>query len=213
MGTNYYLRKKIDFNPMHRLPASLGCGDGHEQEPIELVNGWMWHRKYYATLESLNSEYYQELHIGKSSAGWRFGLCIYPKENPRFVDDEYYHEPYLDESIDSLDDWIKLFGDPKNKIYDEYDKEISKEEMIDIIAHRKGHDDLKEGWQKLYVGTAIESREEYYAINGLLVHKMTRPRPYYLDPKRDEYTTIMPRDCTYDLILSGNDVESCEIFS
>lgn len=196
---------------MHRLPASLGCYDGHEQEPIELVNGWMWHKKYYATLESLNCEYYQEIHIGKSSCGWRFSLCIYPTENPRFKNDEHYHELYLDEPIESLDDWIKLFNDKHNKIYDEYDEEVTPEDMINIISKRKGHDDLKDGWQKLYVGTEFESKEMYLAINGLLVHDRSRDMYAHLIPK--DRVTIMPEDCTYDLILSGNDVESGEIFS
>lgn len=208
MGTNYYLRRKCEFNPLHRLPASLGCDDGHEYEPVELVNGWLLHNKYYPTLEVLNSEYYQELHIGKSSMGWRFLLCTYPKEHPN------YHEEYLPKAILSLDDWIELFNDPKNKIFDEYDNEVSKEEMLDIIAHRAPNKGLKEGWQHLETlhDDGI-TKEEYYVIKGLLVHKMTRPRSAYLDLKRDRYTTIMPDDCTYDLCVSGNDVEVCEIFS
>ena len=85
MGTNYYLRIKTEFNPLHRLPAAVGCLEG-QNEPIELINGWVWNNKYYVTLESLNSEYYQEVHIGKSAGGWRFLLCQYPEDNPQYKD-------------------------------------------------------------------------------------------------------------------------------
>lgn len=209
MGTNYYLRRKCEFNPLHRLPASLGCDDGHEYEPVELINGWLWHNKYYATLEVLNSEYYQELHIGKSSMGWRFLLCTYPKKHPN------YDEEYLEKPIEKLDDWIELFKNPKNKIYDEYGYEVHFEDMIATIACRKKCNDLKDGWQKVNVGTEFESKEKYRAINGLLVHDRSNyyTSSSYMDPKRLDYITIMPDDCTYDMILSGNDVEVCEIFS
>lgn len=211
MGTNYYLHKKVNFDPKHRIPASLGCDDGHEYEPIELENGWVWHNKYYPTLDELNKEFYQEIHIGKSSCGWRFGLCIYPAENPRFKG-ESWNDKYLDKPISSLGDWEELFDDPDNSIWDEYGDEVSKDDMVACIANRKPRESLRDGWQRLNEGTEFETKEEYFAINGLLVHERTRPSPHWLDAHRDTYTTIMPDDCTYDLILSGNDVESGEIF-
>jgi len=173
----------------------------------------VWNNKYYPTIEVLNSEYYQRIHIGKSSAGWRFSLCTYPTENPRFKG-EVWNEQYLDKPIESLEDWLDLFYDPNNYIEDENGDKISKEEMIDTIAHRKPHGELLEGWHRLYVGTSFESKEEYFFIRGLIVHKLTRPIPYWFDEsKYESNTTIMPDDCTYDLIFSGNDCEVCEIFS
>ena len=142
MGTNFYLHKKATFDPKHRLASSLGCDDGRAYEPIELVNGWMWNNKYYPTVEELNKEYYQEIHIGKSSCGWRFSLCIYPTENPRFKGEEW-NDQYLDKPISSLDDWVELFNDPSNKIFDEYGDEVSPEDMIEKISKRKPFGDLK----------------------------------------------------------------------
>ena len=214
MGTNYYLHRKTEFNPLHRIPASLGCGDDHEHEPIELVNGWVWHNKYYATLEALNAEFYQDIHIGKSSCGWRFLLCKYPAENPRFKDaEECFREIYLDKPIETIYDWTELFHAPGNKIFDEYGEEVSAQDMILTIVARKPQPDLIDGWQKLNVGTEFESREEYRAINGLLVHDNSNYcSSIWIDPKREQYMTIMPDDYTYDMVLSGNDVESGEIF-
>lgn len=202
---------------MHRIPASLGCHDGHEQEPIELTNGWMWNNRYYATIEALNSDFYQRIHIGKSSSGWRFGLCTYPTENPKFKDGKTgYHEYYLDKPISSFDDWVELFNDPNNHIENGCGEEITKDKMIDIIAHRKPCGELLEGWHKVNVGTQSESKEEYFFIHGLMAHKMSRPHPSWMDVDADKYeknNTIMPEDCTYDLIVSGNDIDNCEIFS
>ena len=134
MSTNYYLLKKTEFNPLHRLPATLGCDDGKEHEPIELINGWVWRKKYYATLEALNNEYYQKIHIGKSSGGWRFLLCIYKNKS---ID----NKPYLEKEIISLEDWKHLMFDPANKIIDEYDENVSPESMIKIISERVGSKD------------------------------------------------------------------------
>ena len=44
------------------------------------------------------------------------------------------------------------------------------------------------------------------AINGLCAHDETR-----IAFGRPEYVTVMPEDCTYDLVLSGNDPESCYV--
>ena len=59
----------------------------------------------------------ERLHIGKSSAGWCFGLHVRPEENIR-----------------SLEDWKKLF--PSGKIVDEYGAELSAATMIGEITDR-----------------------------------------------------------------------------
>jgi len=63
---------------------------------------------------------YNELHIGKSSYGWAFSLRI-----------------YIDENIRTLSDWKKLWQDPKNLIFDEYDNAITVDEMISCITDRQ----------------------------------------------------------------------------
>ena len=205
MGTNYYLLRKTAFDPNHRLPASLGCSDGLEHHPVELTNGWLWDKTYYPSIETLNERYFRCIHIGKSSCGWRFSLCVYPIENPRFVHDEYYHEPYLEKPISSLDDWIVLFRTPGNVIIDEYDRTIGVEEMLSTRCKRKGFVEADEdGWTKRREGHF----DRYRVINGLCVHDETRTQF-----GRPQFVQIMPPDCTYDLILSGNDPESGVVFS
>ena len=72
-----------------------------------------------------------ELHIGKSSAGWNFGLRIYPKigDEP----DERLKSFGVDEILE-LDDWRSLFE--RYAIFDEYDESVSVAEMICAIAER-----------------------------------------------------------------------------
>ena len=68
-----------------------------------------------------------ELHIGKSSAGWHFGLHVYPDMQPKVLGGK---------SLLTLDDWIKLFDCPNVEIKDEYGAVISKEDMLDCIKNR-----------------------------------------------------------------------------
>lgn len=60
---------------------------------------------------------YEARHIGKSSYGWAFGLHVYPEEG-----------------IANLSDW-KTCLDGK-RIIDEYGRDISVQEMLDIIERR-----------------------------------------------------------------------------
>lgn len=57
------------------------------------------------------------LHIGKSSAGWAFGLRIHPEQD-----------------INTLDDWKKKWM--TGEIKDEYSKVITAREMINVITNR-----------------------------------------------------------------------------
>jgi hypothetical protein len=72
-----------------------------------------------------------ELHIGKSSAGWNFGLHVYPN-----VDgvDESRLRPFGAEKIEELDDWRPLFE--KFLIFDEYDRPVTVEDMLTTITDR-----------------------------------------------------------------------------
>lgn len=61
----------------------------------------------------------EELHIGKSSAGWVFALHVYPERG-----------------INKLEDWISLFVREDSGIRDEYGNEVKLEAMIRSIAAR-----------------------------------------------------------------------------
>jgi hypothetical protein len=60
---------------------------------------------------------FEELHIGKSSAGWCFALHVYPNKG-----------------ITTLADWIPLFA--TESIRDEYGGKVSPTKLIDIITDR-----------------------------------------------------------------------------
>ena len=59
----------------------------------------------------------EALHIGKSSHGWKFVLHIIPERG-----------------INELEDWKELFK--TGKIFDEYDRAVSTEDMMDCILNR-----------------------------------------------------------------------------
>lgn len=134
---NYYLRKKVDFDPTDKVPAYLGC-EGCPAEPVELKNGWVWENTYYVDAETMNRYFYQTIHIGKSSMGWRFFLCRYHSANPH-----YPSERWLDKPIKTLSDWIDLFHKKGNVIYDEDGDVISAEEMIRVITQRNNGENLR----------------------------------------------------------------------
>ena len=58
-----------------------------------------------------------QIHIGKSSAGWVFSLHVYPKDD-----------------LHSLEDWINVWR--IGTIVDEYDETISADEMLRTITER-----------------------------------------------------------------------------
>lgn len=107
MGTNYYLFRK-DKNITE-------AAEGIQK----LSNGYVFNETYYKTFEEVQNNYFRELHIGKSSGGWRFSLCIYPSLG-----------------INSLEDWKKEFQ--QFKIVDEYQREVSISEMLSVILDRRG---------------------------------------------------------------------------
>lgn len=204
MGTNYYLIRKIEYR--EGTPVSLGC-DSAETEVEKLTNGWVLRDTYYSTLEELSKDFTQEIHIGKSSCGWHFSLCVYPEFG-----------------INNLEDWIQLFTEPGNKIVDEYGEQISDDDMIRIITVRKAPK-----WEddpaaiKKYEEQVIESSNDLAVycggrtfttydeilkcnhaergVNGLWAHKS------------DRFHKRGPLNSTYDYVISGNDPNTCCIFS
>jgi hypothetical protein len=206
MGTNYYLIRKVNYSK--DTPSALGC-DSCDNEVQQLSNGWVFENTYYSTLEELSKVYAQRIHIGKSSYGWHFSLCIYP---------EY--------GINNLEDWTRLFNDCNNQIFDEYDTPVSADTMLDLITNRmmSGWEDSPEaikafeeraliGHNNLMAytccGKQYETYDEFLADNhavrgnkGLWKHQL------------DKFHVENPdKTATYDYIISGNDPEKGIIFS
>ena len=103
MGTNYYLRKRVTVQEYYNYDL-YRYDHYHVFDTLE--NGFVFNNRYYPTEEEVNKVLYVELHIGKASAGWHFGLCIYPELN-----------------INNLEDWKREFNVSGNKIYDEYTRQ------------------------------------------------------------------------------------------
>lgn len=84
----------------------------------------------------------EELHIGKSSAGWCFALHIIPERE-----------------INDLDDWFPIFK--KGIIQNEYGKNISIDDMISIITEREWPD---KDWNNRE-WRSYESEENFHEMN------------------------------------------------
>lgn len=123
-----------------------------------LKNGYVWNAKYYPTLEELEKEYGTKLHIGKSSYGWNFNLCIYP-----------------DLGINNLNDWKKMFE--THDIYNEEDEKITAEEMIDRIVNRKGNV-TESDLDKIHVGSASVNKFGLLQHNGYQFTNTDGPYDY-----------------------------------
>lgn len=142
MGCNYYLKYKKNMT----IREHNDYVDFVERI-TELDNGYVYKNHYY---EELPKDFYHLLHIGKSSCGWHFSLCIYPSLN-----------------IKSLDDWKHLFD--KFEIEDEYGRIISKEDMLDTITNRgmnveRTDEEIKDFCRKNYCEVGL---------NNLFAHKCT----------------------------------------
>ena len=122
MGTNYYLRKKATYTPRKDRDEDwyenydFDFYENDYNKVLELTNGYVFNNTYYMTLEDLNNNYYLTYHIGKKSYGWKFLLSS-----------------YLTQNITTLEEWTELFKQQDNKIVDECGKEITPQEMINII--------------------------------------------------------------------------------
>ncbi len=73
------------------------------------------------------------LHIGKSSAGWVFGLHVYPADEREIL-------PGI-ESIEDLPDWLPLFE--KYGVINEYGATCTPAYMIDVITERSHPNGLR----------------------------------------------------------------------
>ena len=104
---------------------------------------------------------YEPLHIGKSSAGWCFGLHVMPEDG-----------------INTLDDWRKLWNQPGAVIKDECDTVISAQEMELTITARCRFEEWDD---RRWWGYRYRSEEHFHDVNesergpnGLLRHRIDR---------------------------------------
>ena len=69
----------------------------------------------------------QEIHIGKSSAGWTFTF-------------------HATEDIRSYKDWLKFLSSKEIRIFDEYDREVSLKKFKDLVESKRNeeHNHAKE---------------------------------------------------------------------
>ena len=93
-------------------------------------------------------------HIGKSSGGWCFSLHVYPEDG-----------------IKTLVDWEKILG-AGGEIRDEYDKDISLKEMLEIIKERNWKPRGKgpvmyASWEEFH-----ERNYSEFGPNNLMRHKV-----------------------------------------
>lgn len=89
-----------------------------------------------------------EIHIGKSSAGWCFSLHVYPERN-----------------INTLEDWERLLHKPENMIQNEYGEAIDASTMMEIITERS--------WQYPRIeGDDLNRNHAVHGPNNLLRHKL-----------------------------------------
>lgn len=154
MGCNYYLKYKGNLSiEEHNKYSDL-------LERIDILdNGFVYKNKYYETLPA----YFPILlHIGKSSYGWHFSLCIYP-----------------DLGINNLEDWKNLFD--KFVIEDECGETVSKERMLSTILDRKCEHLNRDSE---YVEEFCKENNCELGLNNLFAHKSGK----YLHYERTEGT-------------------------
>lgn len=118
MGMNYFLRLKGTYKSaiINDFPYA------DDNEVYEDNNKYIWHHKEYSSIGELNKEYYFNLHIGKDSAGWVFGLRVFPEHG-----------------IKNLEDWVRMFNLPNAQIVNECEEEISVEDMLSIITKKAAY--------------------------------------------------------------------------
>lgn len=149
MGMNFYVNIKRNYDA-NLVDIYL---DGDIKNGVTtLSNGYVWNNKFYPTIEEVNKEYELHLHVGKSSYGWHFGLCIYPQLN-----------------INNLEDWIGLWNTPGVTIVDEEDRIISPSEMFERITNRKSRD-WEESKQEEFEKEAVDAFNEVNKGLGSWIH-------------------------------------------
>lgn len=173
MGCNYYLYKKDGSNwtlPVNRL------GNLVEFTVFDCIkkdfNSNIFELDYKRCITEREG-----LHIGKSSFGWHFNLCIYP---------------YM--GIYNLENWKRLFNSDNYIIKDEDEEDVSVDEMLDIITNRKGSSQLTD--------KELKQNHAERGLNNLLAHSSS----IWDERDKEEWKQFMPMltphyrtEGTYDL--------------
>lgn len=165
MGMNYYLLKRPTEDILKN--NAEWCRLDDRNRVIEHPNGgYIWNDDYYPTKQALEDSYYLRIHIGKSSAGWRFGLAVYPEFNIR-----------------NLDDWNKLFRSRDTIIINEEHYQIKPSEMLRVITKRRAIDYPGPMFRAAYEKEVLDN------INKAISLCSVGPKPYatYDDLLRDSH--------------------------
>jgi len=95
----------------------------------------------------------KEMQIGRSSSGWCFGLRVIPQIG-----------------VNTLEDWIKLFNDPDNRIKSEYGVQLDAQSMVEIITERRSRSGEKPDWWK--PDWWYKDNQAIKGPNGLVRHRI-----------------------------------------
>jgi hypothetical protein len=107
-------------------------------------------------LDRLADKQEDEIHIGKSSGGWCFGLRVHPELG-----------------INSLTDWYRVWRRNKNIIKNEYGADVSIAEMISAITERKwNRRPFQRSANYVNENQFLAQNHAEYGPNGLLRHKI-----------------------------------------
>lgn len=89
------------------------------------------------------SDEVEEKHIGKSSGGWQF--CF----------DHWYNEH------NSFNDWKKYLEQENVKIFDEYNREVSLNEFIEIVESKQSNKNGNDGYDMLVDGYRFSKSSDF----------------------------------------------------
>lgn len=106
-------------------------------------------------IKSKTEPKYVKTHLGKSSAGWTFGVHVYPERD-----------------INTLDDWIAIFQELsiKDELYilDEYGYNLSLVQFLDTVRERSSNSnwgELKKNINKNPMYISYLSLEHFLEVN------------------------------------------------
>ena len=109
------------------------------------------------------------VHIGKSSAGWCFGLHVMPERG-----------------LNDLADWLPLLALREACIYDEYDQHIAYEDLLNVITQRVGMPGSGPLSPTFLSGTRYSTMAEYLESTDTMLGPNRLLR---CNPKTDQFCT------------------------
>lgn len=112
-----------------------------------------------------------ELHIGKSSAGWQF-----------------HFRGYRDQSIVSIEDWQREFENPMKEIRDEYGEIVTTEHFLQMVENKK---ELMNHWN-IITGNPMKECEMKYMERNYLTTTYPDAKNGWKDDRNNPFT-----DCEF----------------